>query len=142
MCHGIVLAVECLANNNNDDNNDLEALVICRANGLPSLLTRFINCDVEARTLAPTPIQIGLPVPITVLGGRLPTFPPFFVPLFFKTRERLNQQEEDGSPAPSPLLMTLIMPTLLFGKDDGTTASASKTPINETSKTAVESEDT
>jgi hypothetical protein len=35
------------------------------------------------------------------MGGRLPTFAPFFVPLFFETRLPLNM---DYTPAPSPTL--------------------------------------
>ena len=80
---------------------------------------------------------------VPILGGRLPTFAPFFVPLFFETRQPFNRQEEDGSPAPSPLTLTTMTPTLLLEKDDdGTTATASTMSINETAKIAVESEDT
>eukprot|EP00956_Cyclotella_meneghiniana_P014022 scaffold20758_cov74-Cyclotella_meneghiniana.AAC.5 len=151
MCRGTVSAEECLGNNNSsnsnnddDENNSEQSLVICGANGLPSS-TRSIACEVEAQTPAPTPIQIELPVPVPVpvLGGRLPTFAPFFVPLFFETRQPLNRQDGDemSSPAPTVPLMKTLLPTLVTLESDDDD-DAIKTLADETVKTAVENEDT
>ena len=133
MCYGRVSAEECL--------NDMDA-IICGGNGLMSS-ARTVTCDVEARTSAPTPVQIGLPVPVPVLGGRLPTFAPFFVPLFFETRQPLNR--DDDTPAPSPLLSS-VAPTIPSPPAtpiaEGSKISPTKAPTAIPKKTSPDADDT
>jgi hypothetical protein len=78
-------------------------------------------------------VQVGLPVPVPVVGGRLPTFAPFFVPLFFETRQPLNRENE--TPAPSPSLNS-ITPTSSLPP-----ASATKLPTIIPKKNSVEAND-
>lgn len=114
LCYGSVSADDCL--------NDTDA-IICGGNGILSS-TRSVTCDVESRTPAPTPIQLGLPVPVPVMGGRLPTFAPFFVPLIFETRLPLNM---DYTPAPSPTLES-ISPTISLPPAASSVAEGSEPP--------------
>jgi trypsin len=79
ICYGSMSASQCLS----DDD-----AVICGATGILSS-ARSVKCTVEAKTPSPAGGPSSVPGPAPGNDGRLPTFSPFFVPLFFETRQQL-----------------------------------------------------
>ena len=89
ICYGSVSGSKCLA-----DDGDL---IVCGGTGL-STSSRSVTCLVEAQTQDE---GTSVPIPVPILGGGLPTFAPFFVPLFFETRQPEVARSEVSAP-PTP----------------------------------------
>ncbi|KAL7483435.1 hypothetical protein ACHAW6_009081 [Cyclotella cf. meneghiniana] len=134
ICYGSMSSSQCLS----DDD-----AVICGATGILSSV-RSVTCLVEANTPSPAGGQTSVSVLVPATDGRLPTFSPFFVPLFFETRQPLS----DDSPAPSPALTTYA-PTVspppegAKGSEQTQSKSPSSTPKKQDPKTpsTVESQE-